>query len=513
MKARAVLPALAAVVALAAARGESPDGSAAGLAFGQDFGLVAGSSAEPEDGAQGDPLNAVVKLEVQTAKPDFIRPWRTNLGSGDGSGVVVSDGLVLTCAHCVADGTYIRVRKNNEDALYHGRVEVIDNGCDLALVRVDDPAFMKDVSPMEIGETPPVRSEVVAVGYPIGGNGVSFTRGIVSRIEDIRYEQDCQTLLAAQVDAAINPGNSGGPVLDMQTGLVGGISFQGDSRGEALGYMIPAEIVRRFLRDAADGRIDGVPDATWTYGRLESAAARRFLGMSGDQTGVLVEDVRGGSGKSSLRVGDVVLSVGGYNMANNGNIRVEGNEIRSAMYPFYMRQIGETVPATILRDGAVSELMLPVRQLNPKGRLFMYDRAPDYFLFGAFVFTTASLNYMLAARPEFHDQIYEEKEFDGEEPVVISAVMPDVCADGYLGVSGSLVRSVNGEKIRNLRHLVETLDGFDGEFLVFGLDRGDEWDSKMILDASEMREATPRVMGRFAIPSDRSADLAAPPAS
>ena len=247
----------------------------------------------------------MVKLEVQTAEPDFVRPWRTDVRGGDGSGVVIGDGRILTCAHCVADATYIRVRKNNEDSLYHGSVEAIDNDCDLALVRVEDPAFMEDVAPMEIGDTPPVQSDVLAVGYPIGGNGISFTRGIVSRIEDIRYEQGWTTLLAAQVDAAINPGNSGGPVLDMETGKIGGIAFQGNKRGEALGYMIPTEIVRRFLKDVGDGRVDGVPDPTFVYGSLESEAARRFLGMDGAQTGVLVEDIRGGTNASPLRVGDV----------------------------------------------------------------------------------------------------------------------------------------------------------------------------------------------------------------
>ena len=35
----------------------------------------------------------------------------------------------------------------------------------------------------------------------------------------------------------------------------------------------------------------------------------------------------------------VVLSVGGYTVANNGNIRIEGNEIRQPRYAFYMKQL------------------------------------------------------------------------------------------------------------------------------------------------------------------------------
>ena len=466
------------------------------------------SARESAPEAEGNnPLNAVVKLEVQYSKPDFVLPWRTDTDAGDGSGVVVGDGRILTCAHCVADSTYIRVRKHNEDSLYHGEVAFIDNDCDLAIVRVDDPAFMRDVTPMEIGETPPVQSDVLAVGYPIGGDGISFTRGIVSRIEDRRYAHGGQTLLAAQVDAAINPGNSGGPVLDMETWKIGGIAFQGDKKGEALGYMIPAEILRRFFADAADGSIDSVPDKTFIFDTLESPAARRSLGMGEGQTGVLVNDVRGGADASPLRVGDVLMSIAGFNIANNGNIRIEGNEVRSVLYPFYVRQLGEEVPATILRDGAEMEITLPVRRLEPKSRRFMYDRAPDYYLLGGLVFTTASYNYIIDAKPDIHDRILEDKEFEGEEPVMISAVLPDKCMEGYLGAGGRLVRSLNGEKVKNLRHLVELVESFDGEFLRFALDSGDKWDTPMTLDARELREATPRVMKRYAIAEDRSEDL------
>ena len=44
-------------------------------------------------------------------------------------------------------------------------------------------------------------------------------------------------------------------------------------------------------------------------------------------------------------------------------------------------------------------------------------------------------------------------------------------------------------------------------FVCFGLDHGDKWDVKVIVDAKEMRESTARVMKRNLIPADRSEDL------
>lgn len=102
----------------------------------------------PEE--ENDSLNAVVKLEVTTAKPDIRCPWITRTGGGTGSGVVIDSGRILTCAHCVVDANYIRVRKHNEDRLYHGSVLFVDNDADLALVCVEDSALQmwgsRDVS-------------------------------------------------------------------------------------------------------------------------------------------------------------------------------------------------------------------------------------------------------------------------------------------------------------------------------------------------------------------------------
>jgi S1-C subfamily serine protease len=46
-------------------------------------------------------------------------------------------------------------------------------------------------------------------GYPIGGSGLSVTRGIVSRVGFGQYAGGALGL-HLQVDAAINPGNRGG---------------------------------------------------------------------------------------------------------------------------------------------------------------------------------------------------------------------------------------------------------------------------------------------------------------
>jgi len=61
------------------------------------------------------------------------------------------------------------------------------------------------------------QDSILVAGYPMGGDSLSITKGIVSRVVMTRYAHASNKLLGIQIDAAINPGNSGGPAfLDLQ---------------------------------------------------------------------------------------------------------------------------------------------------------------------------------------------------------------------------------------------------------------------------------------------------------
>lgn len=45
--------------------------------------------------------------------------------------------------------------------------------------------------------------------YPVGGDTLSVSTGVISRIEVTSYAHGSTELLAVQIDAAINSGNSG----------------------------------------------------------------------------------------------------------------------------------------------------------------------------------------------------------------------------------------------------------------------------------------------------------------
>ena len=133
--------------------------------------------------------------------------------SSNGSGCFISGNRILTNAHVVSNSTFIQVRKYGQSKKVKARVLSISHESDLALLTVDDEDFFNDVKPLSLGNLPSVREKVTVYGFPLGGDTLSVTEGIVSRIEHRNYAHSSSYLLAGQIDAAINPGNSGGPVM------------------------------------------------------------------------------------------------------------------------------------------------------------------------------------------------------------------------------------------------------------------------------------------------------------
>lgn len=68
-----------------------------------------------------------------------------------------------------------------------------------AMLTVDDDEFWEGMLPVEFGELPALQDAVTVVGYPIGGDTISVTSGVVSRIEILSYVHGSTELLGLQV--------------------------------------------------------------------------------------------------------------------------------------------------------------------------------------------------------------------------------------------------------------------------------------------------------------------------
>ncbi|CAJ1407280.1 unnamed protein product [Effrenium voratum] len=157
---------------------------------------------------------------------------------------------LVTNAHVVHRAVSVLVRPTTGPPVkYNARVVAVGLPCDLAVLEVEE-SFWKGKESLKLSrDIPKLDDNVTCIGFPLGGENISVTRGVVSRI-DVNLDG----LLRIQIDAAINPGNSGGPVLGAHGLVVGMASSHLKNatgtktpktppvqRASNIGYVIPSQ--------------------------------------------------------------------------------------------------------------------------------------------------------------------------------------------------------------------------------------------------------------------------------
>jgi S1-C subfamily serine protease len=461
--------------------------------------------------------DAVVKIYSVSNEYNYYEPWQ-KIGqvSGNGSGCIISGKRILTNAHVVANQTFIQVRRAGEAKKYTAKVEVVAHECDLAILKVNDDSFFSGVKPIDIGSLAEVRDKVAVYGFPEGGDKLSITEGVVSRVENHKYTHSRAELLACQIDAAINSGNSGGPVIKGDK-LVG-VAFQSRSGGDAenIGYMVPTPIVDHFLVDIRDGKYDGIPDLGIAWQDMENPDIKSKYALTAQQTGVLVDNVYPDSpAKGVLETEDVLLSIDGKRVENDGTIEFRDGERTSFDYLIQDKYINDTLALEVLRKNKI--LTLKVKLSKPSHDLRLvpyeeYDVAPTYFIFGGLVFQPLTVNflklwgdkwYYKASKNLLYQYFYGQPTEDKKEIVVLSKVLADEINVGYHDVHDKIVYYVNDKRIANMRDLVKAFENYQGEYHVIL----DEMGCRIVLDSEKVKKNGPSILEKYGINSDRSKDL------
>ena len=447
-----------------------------------------------------------VMVEVTSQVWDYRMPWNPGtISSSRGAGFIVAGKKIITNAHVISGARNITVQREADPRRYAAKVQYVAHDCDLAMLEVEDSAFFKGTTHLNLGGIPQLESVVSVYGFPIGGDRLSVTRGVVSRIDYNAYTHSGrESHLAIQIDAAINPGNSGGPV--MQEDKVVGVAFQG-FRGDVaqnVGYMIPTPVIRRFLKDVEDGKYDHYVDIAIRWMALENPAMRKYLGRPNDGRGVVVTDIFSeGSSDGYLRKGDVLLSIDGHPIESDGSVRLEGKPVQ--LEEIVERKFaGDEVKLEVWREEKMEAIRVPLKPADMFSMYeILYEPPPRYVLYGGLVFQplTANLMAVLAGGADLRlkqkytmfatDQIYREM----PEPVILSGVLPDSSNVYLRGLAGQIVKEINGKKIRTLAD-VEPALAANGERTVIRF----EGDSRpAVLKREEVDRATPRIMTQYGI--------------
>jgi S1-C subfamily serine protease len=454
--------------------------------------------------------DAVVKVHIVQHTYETLSPWNSDSQKGSGSGLIIAGNLILTNAHVAADATFLEVQRHGETKRYEAEVVYISHESDLALLRTKDTSAYKNIKPLELGDLPKMQQPVEVYGFPIGGNTLSVTRGVVSRIEKQNYVHTGENLIAAQVDAAINFGNSGGPVIS--DGKVVGVAMQSGFLTENIGYMIPTPIIRHVLDDVKDGKVDGYGFHGFLTQSMENPAMRHKYGLSEDQTGMLVHKVyKNSPADGKIQIGDIVTHIDGHKIENNGTVEFRPGEFIDHTHYIDMHQIGEDIKFKIIRNGQAQEVAL---RLDKPGKEYLlvkpnqYDKQPTYFIFGGLVFMPLNQNVidsMEGTPARIGALTYESPDEKRSEAVIMTKVLPADINKDYHHDSDLLIEKVNGETVRDFRDFYNKVQSSASDFIT--LQAADDY--QLVIDRKEAIERQPEILAQYGVNADRSKDLQA----
>jgi S1-C subfamily serine protease len=458
---------------------------------------------------------SIVKIYTVKNNYNYDNPWQMGSQSnGTGSGCIIDGHRILTNAHVISNNTFIQVKKAGEAKKYTARVDSISHASDLAILIVDDQSFFKNSQAIKIGELPEVRDKVAVYGFPTGGDEMSITEGVVSRIEQRNYAHSSANLLTCQIDAAINPGNSGGPVII--NNMIVGVAFQASIRGENIGYMVPAPIINHFLTDISKGKYSGFPELGILFQRMENPDLREKYKMKQNHSGILVIGVLYESpAKDIINIDDVVLSIDGKDIENDGSVEFRTGERTSLNYVVQKKFINDMITIKVLRKGEIKELKIKLTVQINSVRLVpfeQYETPPTYYIAGGLVFAPLTKNYLFewgnqwffSAPTKLLDlYINGVRTEDRKEVVLLTKVLADEINLGYHDMDNVIITKINDKKISAMKDVVDVFENSKGIYHIIEDDTG----RKIILKKDQVDKYSGRILQTYRIDSDRSDNL------
>lgn len=451
---------------------------------------------------------AIVKIYTTAKIPNYQAPWSSSMRSSTGSGAIIEGGYILTNAHVVANQAFMEVQRYGQRKRYIAKVYAVSHQADLALLKVEEKAFFEGVTPLTFGELPNVEQRIVVYGYPMGGSTLSATIGVVSRVEHHTYAHSGETFLAVQVDAAVNPGNSGGPALS--DGKIVGVVMQVISKSQNIGYLVPVNLVQHFIEDMKDNKYDGFADLGLGTQKLENPAIRRYYGLDENVSGKLINKVVHNSTLAGiLKVGDILTSVDGHNIEDDGTVEFRKHEYTYFHHFVDLYQMGDTVELEIIRDRIPMKVDALLKHTSDDMFLVKttrYDTMPSYVIYGGYIFSPLTRNLIVSTkrnRLKLSALASQWQESDKDEVVVLLKVLASDISRGDNDFGMWPIDTVNGETFKDFEEFYQKMEAVTAPYIVLE----DRHGVKVIIDKKEAKSKQDEILKKYNIEFGKSIDL------
>lgn len=491
------------------------------IAFGLILWPVILLGAEPKKAPPPGPETVVkpkelslVRVNVTGQAYDYVRPWQKRAPfSKRALGAVLPQDRVLVTADLVANQNYVELEKAESGEKTAANVVVVDYEANLALLEPSEKKFLNGLTPLQLALDTVVGDRLSAWQLEPTGALVG-TEGLVTTIQMTRYPTDLGQFLTYRISIPMQYRDNSYTVPIVKNNKLAGLLLRFDARNQVLDA-IPAPLIAHFLKDAESQNYQGFPSAGFGFFPTRDPQLRAFAGQTGKAAGVYVTSVEPGmpADKAGLKVGDIVVGLGGNAIDQNGNYvdplygKIEFTNLLTAR-----AYSGDTMPVQILREGKPIQLNLVLDHRAADDYVippYTFDRPPPYYVLGGLVFQELSRQYLkewganwLKDAPQrfvYKDRFQSELYPGGNRRVVVlTQVLPANSTIGYDEWAYLTITKVNGKEVKSLADLAEAakqpVDGF--------IKIETEEDPKQLaLDAAEVANEADALQQNYGLPS------------
>lgn len=408
---------------------------------------------------------SILRVTVTSQGYLFHRPWEQRRPvTQTAIGAIVTHGWVLTTARLVANHRYIELETIDTREKTRAEVVVVDYEANMALLKPVTPNFLSKRTPLKVASRVAPDDQLTILQVKPNGDVVPNNGQVISI--ELRAYTLGNLFLSYRLNNGLQYGYQNLTLPVVKGGTLAGLVLHSNTDTQTID-VIATPVIQHFLKDALAGDYQGFPLAGFHYGPTLDPQLRRYIKLPDDQTGIYIQEViKGGpADQAGLQAGDVVTHIGGVAISNTGQYHHPqygqtslSHLIRTQHY------VGEIVPFQLVRNGKPCSFNIQLDHRRPDEYLvppYVIDQAPEYLIYGGFVFQELSVSYLReygkdwSTRAPIHLLYYNQNQdyLNGdqrEKIVIISGVIPTSYTIGYEDLSELVVQNVNGQPIGKL---------------------------------------------------------------
>ena len=453
-----------------------------------------------------DPEASVVEIELTKKTYDYRMPWVSRNHQIHKNGILVGQNQILTTADGFSGQYLCRVKKGGESRQYTAQIKWIDFYANIVMLDLNEPAFWQDMKPVTLAEKIPQSGDLQIYRWRSGR--IEERAAEIIRLYNGTNKMSFLQHLKLSASSEMTGAGWAEVVFD-EAQLVGLTeSASKDNRFNILPAPFISSVIERNQK--ADNPGLGTFDFRWM--NTKNPALLKSKGFHMPNRGVVVTEVgRRRLADNTLKCGDLILTIDGFDVDSEGKyLDPDYGRLSIAGLATRAHSAKDKISMTIWRDQAEQSIAYTLPRAQFSKSLIPsehYDAPPHYLVAGGLVFQPLNGPLMRALgenRPILLDYYSERPPLEERDGIVLlSTVLPDDYNRGYEDIHYTMIDQINGQTIHKLEDVENALAQPEAGFhrIQFMPDEGIH---QIVLDSTEMPDATKRILQHYRIPAASS---------